>query len=210
MCVDATRKLLEELRVTGLEFRVDDSYRIDSKKLMSDFSEIVQVNDSLLSLGISMVFLSVQKNRKNHLKELSESLFKNSELNKVKFVIFLEANVDCSDLKDAVWRFTNNIDPRRDSFIVEQILDYKPSTITVVGENTNNGGDGISHIAFDGTRKTKEFDNFDRDWPNILAMDEKTIQLVDEKWERYGLGKFISSPSLKYRKQLYKGGAVAE
>lgn len=134
------------------------------------------------------------------MRELSESLFKKSELSKVKFVIFLEANVDCSDLKDAVWRFTNNIDPRRDSFIVEQALDYKSSTTT----------EGISNIAFDGTRKTKEFDNFDRDWPNILAMDEKTIQLVDEKWERYGLGKFIPSPSLKYRKQLYKGGAVAE
>lgn len=84
-------------------------------------------------------------------------------MSKVKFVIFLEANVDCSDLKDAVWRFTNNIDPRRDSFIVEQALDYKSSTTT----------EGISNIAFDGTRKTKEFDNFDRDWPNILAMDEK-------------------------------------
>ena len=194
MCVDATRKLPEELRVSDSGFRVDNYYRIDSKKLMNDFSEIVQVNDSLLSLGISIVFLSVQKNRKNHLKELSESLFKNSELSKIKFVIFLESNVDCSDLKDAVWRFTNNIDPRRDSFIVEQVV----------------GDDGISHIAFDGTRKTKEFDNFDREWPNILAMDEKTIHLVDEKWERYGLGKFIPSPSLKYRKQLYKGGAVAE
>ncbi len=194
MCVDATRKFEEELRgvvgqVTNNSNTVTPK-RIDSKKLISDFSEIVQVNDELLSLGISIVFLSVQKNRKNHLKELSESLFRNSELNKVKFVIFLEANVDCSDLKDAVWRFTNNIDPRRDSFVIEDA--------------------DISHIAFDGTRKTKEFDDFDRDWPNILAMDEKTIALVDSKWERYGLGKFISSPSLKYKRQLYKGGAVAE
>ncbi|HAP02016.1 MAG TPA: menaquinone biosynthesis decarboxylase, partial [Bacteroidetes bacterium] len=107
-----------------------------------------------------------------------------------KFLIFLEANVDCSDIKDAIWRFTNNIDPRRDSFIIE--------------------GKEISHIAFDGTRKTKEYDGFERDWPNILAMDEKTISLVDEKWEKYQLGKFIPSPSLKYRRQLYKGGAVAE
>ena len=68
----------------------------------------------------------------------------------------------------------------------------------------------INHnIAFDGTRKTKELDGFDRDWPNILASDEATIKRVDEIWEKLGLGKFISSPSLKYRKQLYKGGAVA-
>ncbi len=191
MCVDATRKFPEEKRIDNGQLTIDNSVsKIDFEKLKKDFPEIVQVNDELLNLNISVVFLSVQKNRRNHLKELSESLFKKSELSYIKFLIFLEANVDCSDIKDAIWRFTNNIDPRRDSFIIE--------------------GKEISHIAFDGTRKTKEYDGFERDWPNILAMDEKTISLVDEKWEKYQLGKFIPSPSLKYRRQLYKGGAVAE
>ncbi len=65
-------------------------------------------------------------------------------------------------------------------------------------------------IAFDGTRKTKEFDGFQRDWPNILASDQATIDKIDSMWDKLGLGKFIPSPSLKYQKQLYKGGAVAE
>jgi 4-hydroxy-3-polyprenylbenzoate decarboxylase len=61
----------------------------------------------------------------------------------------------------------------------------------------------ISCIGFDGTRKTKEFDGFLRDWPNIIVADEQTIKAVDEKWDQLGIGKFISSPSLKFKDQLY-------
>lgn len=138
--------------------------------------------------GISVVFISVKKNRKNHIKELNEKLFFLKEFAGVKFVIYVEDKADISDIKDCIWRFANNFDPKRDSFLYE------------------NG------IGLDGTRKTKEFDNFNRPWPNIICADEATIKSVDEKWKKmFGeKSSFIQSPSLKYRKQLYAGGAVAE
>ena len=40
-------------------------------------------------------------------------------------------------------------------------------------------------MGFDGTRKTKEFDDFHRDWPNIIVADEETIKAVDEKWKTW-------------------------
>jgi hypothetical protein len=58
-------------------------------------------------------------------------------------------------------------------------------------------------MGFDGTRKTKEFDDFHRDWPNIIVADDATIKAVDEKWSELGIGKFIPSPSLKFKDQLY-------
>ena len=118
-------------------------------------------------------------------------MFLQTDLAKVKIVIYVEAAVDANDIKDVVWRFSNNLDPRRDSYII----------------NAQNNT-GISHIGFDGTRKTKELDDFDRPWPNIICSDEQTIASVDAKWDKLGLGKFIPSPSLKYRKQLYGKGAV--
>jgi 4-hydroxy-3-polyprenylbenzoate decarboxylase len=68
----------------------------------------------------------------------------------------------------------------------------------------------VNHIAFDGTRKLKEFDGFDRDWPNILASDETTMNRIDAIWSKLGLGPMIPSPSRKYSRQLYAGGAVAD
>jgi 4-hydroxy-3-polyprenylbenzoate decarboxylase len=63
-------------------------------------------------------------------------------------------------------------------------------------------------LGLDGTRKTKELDNFQRDWPNIIVADDATIKAVDKKWKDLGLGTFLSSPSLKFKDQLYGGEAV--
>ena len=65
-------------------------------------------------------------------------------------------------------------------------------------------------IGLDGTIKTKELDGFMRDWPNIIVSDDATIQSVDEKWGRLGLGEFIPSPSLKFKSQLYGNEAVVQ
>jgi 4-hydroxy-3-polyprenylbenzoate decarboxylase len=65
-------------------------------------------------------------------------------------------------------------------------------------------------MGLDGTIKTKEFDNFQRDWPNIIVSDEATIKAVDQKWNRLELGEFIPSPSLKFKDQMYGEEAVVQ
>lgn len=191
MCVDATIKLDEEKRNVTNGVYKSENLKIDEAAIMNLFPEIKSINCSLVNMGISIAVISVEKNRKNHIKELNEKLFSQTEFSKVKLIIYVEASVDANDIKDVVWRFSNNLDPRRDSYII----------------NAQNNTD-ISHIGFDGTRKTKELDDFDRPWPNIICSDEQTITSVDAKWDKLGLGKFIPSPSLKYRKQLYGKGAV--
>ena len=190
MGLDATKKLPEEIQSVENYLPVSIS-GIDKTQILSTFPEIKAINDSLLSSGISMVFIAVEKNKRNHLRELSSQIFQNPNFKQIKVVIFLEHTLEVDDIADAVWRFANNVDPRRDHFV------YK-----------DESGNGVNHIAFDGTRKTREHDGFERDWPNILASDEKTISRIDEIWDKLGLGPFVKSPSLKYRKQLYKGGAV--
>lgn len=202
MCVDATKKFPEEKRMNIEQGILNDEggyergfpplkgLRVDYD-WMKNFPEIKSINSSLAVKGISVVFISVEKNRKNHIRELNEKLFRETEFKNVKFIIYIEHTVDVNDVKDVVWRWSNNLDPRRDSYVV-------------TAENDSE----ISHIGFDGTRKTKAFDDFDRDWPNIICSDEATIKSIDEKWNSLGLGKLLPSPSSKYRKQLYKGGAV--
>jgi 4-hydroxy-3-polyprenylbenzoate decarboxylase len=64
-------------------------------------------------------------------------------------------------------------------------------------------------MGLDGTIKTKAFDNFQRDWPNIIVADDATIAAVDKKWNELGINQFIPSPSLKYKDQLYGEEAVS-
>lgn len=192
MGLDATKKLPEEIN-NNFDYKVSQNNpkQEDIEHIKQKFTDIKDVNTVLLFQGISLALVSVEKNRKNQVKELAKQIFETPLFKNVKVVLFLEHTIDITDIADAVWRFSNNVDPKRDHFIIE----------------TQNN---TTHIAFDGTRKTKEHDGFERDWPNILASTEETIERIDNIWDKLGLGKFIPSPSLKYRKQLYKGGAVVE
>ncbi len=182
MGIDGTSKLPEEL--VGRTEDFSNNTKPDVEDVLRSFSEIKEMNVSLLDIGVPLAFASMEKNRKGHVREMANRLLERPDFNGVKVLIFLEHTLDVSDIADAVWRFSNNVDPRRDHFMV---------------------GD---RIAFDGTRKTKEHDGFTRDWPNILASDQETIDRVDAIWDKLGLGPMIPSPSRKYRNQLYRGGAV--
>jgi 4-hydroxy-3-polyprenylbenzoate decarboxylase len=182
MGIDGTRKLNEEL--AGRNTTIMKGTLPDRDDLFRSFPEITGMNSTLVESGISLVFIRVKKNRKGHIRELSQQILARNDFRSIKVVIFVEHTMDVSEVADAVWRFSNNVDPRRDHFI------------------------SGSQIAFDGTRKTKEHDGFNRDWPNILASDQATIERIDSIWDKLGLGPLIESPSRKYSKQLYGGGAV--
>lgn len=191
MGIDATKKLPEEKRSESIAPVTKSN--INKENIYAKFSEIKDINDVLLNMGISLVIVSIEKNRKGHIAEINKQLFELEDFKQVKIIIYLEHTIDISDLADAVWRFSNNVDPKRDAFTVNA-----------------NSDDEISHVGFDGTRKTLAFDGFNRDWPNILANTQEVIDTIDAKWDKLGLGPLIKSPSIKYLKQIYEGGAVAK
>ena len=105
--------------------------------------------------------------------------------------------MDPNDLTTALWRFCNNLDPKRDHVLVK-----RPAFA-----DTHKS---FACMGFDGTIKTSELDDFHREWPNIIVADDATIDAVDKKWNALGIGSLIESPSLKFREQLYGKEAVAE
>jgi 4-hydroxy-3-polyprenylbenzoate decarboxylase len=170
-----------------------------AKGWLKDFGEIKIVNDSLLKADIPVLILSVEKNRQGHIKELHQQICGHKEIEGVKLILYVEHSVDANDLATALWRFCNNLDPKRDSYLFQvQVANRQLPTAN------------YSCMGLDGTRKTKELDNFHRDWPNIIVADDETIKAVDEKWERLSLGEFLPSPSLKFKGQLYGEEAVVQ
>jgi len=204
MCVDGTKKFEEEKTGSlgstfgkppaAAGFRVyPDNYRdgLKESELIDKFSEIHKVNISLPKKNIPCLIISVEKNRKGHIRELHQQICELKEIEGVKMILYVEHTVDANDLPVALWRFCNNLDPKRDNLLHQA--------------SSNNT---IACIGFDGTRKTRQHDDFHRDWPNIIVADDATIKAVDAKWDQLGLGELISSPSLKYKEQLYGEEAV--
>ena len=181
MCIDGTWKFEEE---RDDESAVSNPLNFKKENIFNTFSEVVKINDGLLKKDIPCVIISVKKNRVGHVKELHENITR--LITGVKMILYVEDSVDANDLPVALWRFCNNVDPRRDNILSNHCM------------------------GFDGTIKTKELDNFQRDWPNIIVAAKETIEAVDNKWNQLGIGEFIPSPSLKYIDQLYGREAVAE
>ena len=193
MCIDGTRKYEEEIAGNGEQPVAN--YPFNKQEILKRFPEVKEINDSLLKEDIPCILVSVQKSRPLHIKELNEQIYCLPEMTTVKMVLYVEHTVDVNDLPSALWRFCNNLDPRRDSFVVRPPLPGHPDKM----------GAGIG---MDGTLKTRLLDNFERDWPNIIVADDATIKKVDEKWESLNIGPFIASPSHKYKSQMYGEEAV--
>jgi 4-hydroxy-3-polyprenylbenzoate decarboxylase len=194
MCIDGTFKFDEEK--DGLFSSVVLRYAANSTdELKNIFPEIKAINSSLIEKEIPCLLISVQKNKKDHISELHAAICEMRIIEGIKMILYVEHTVDVNDLPVALWRFCNNLDPKRDHFIAKKTCSGNPAEYHAC-------------IGFDGTLKTREFDNFYRDWPNIIIADDKTIAAVDEKWPRLGLGEFIYSPSLKYKDQMYGEEAV--
>jgi len=201
MCIDGTAKHDEEIDESWA-FGIQTS-GLNENLLQEKFAEIYHVNTSLLKKQIPCVIISVKKNRAGHIKDLHEQICSLQEVAGVKMILYVEHTVDANDLPTALWRFCNNLDPKRDAHISKQ------ATLNPNPDNYRNQTSNYTAcIGFDGTRKTKELDDFNRDWPNIIVADDATIMAVDTKWNDLGIGNFISSPSLKFKDQMYGEEAV--
>jgi 4-hydroxy-3-polyprenylbenzoate decarboxylase len=185
MCIDGTKKQEEEITDPMVPFKPDPHF--SSTKITSLFPEITGINEKLAKdWDIPVFFISVEKNRKGHIAELHRQLCLQDGIEGIKIIIYIEHTVNIGDIADVLWRFCNNLDPKRDHLY---------------------GGKKNNILGLDGTRKSKLFDNFDRPWPNIIVASDSTIDAVDKKWGSLGLGEMIFSPSLRYKTQLYGGGA---
>ncbi|OLY92707.1 4-hydroxy-3-polyprenylbenzoate decarboxylase [Cnuella takakiae] len=191
MCLDGTRKFEEE----SSDDQMVTSGSPASMDFLSQYPEIHSYNASLLPNEIPVLIVAMEKNRVGHFRQLHDQICSHSEAEGIKLILYVEHTVDPQDLGVALWRFCNNNDPRRDYHLVQ-----RPSH--------TQAGKTFACMGLDGTRKTKEFDNFQRDWPNIIVADEATIASVDAKWDKLELGAFQPSPSLKFKHQMYGEEAV--
>ena len=96
---------------------------------------------------------------------------------KARFVALFDRGAAGSmTVNDLLWLAAANTDPRRDISLHEGTL------------------------IIDARSKRPGYGSNPRRFPNAVTSLPEVIHLVDERWEEYGLGTFIESPSRRYRK----------
>jgi 4-hydroxy-3-polyprenylbenzoate decarboxylase len=189
MGIDATVKLEQE---TSHKIAGSSSSFIDKVILLNAYPEIDRIEDGWLDKGISLVIISLKKLRPGHIRELGRNAILQQWIKNIKFILFLDEGVDMTKPSLVTWICTNNLDPLRDCFFI----DYD--------DHSRYPG-----LFIDGSRKTRELDNFERDWPNIITMDDDIIEKIDYIWQNLPLGTLLPSPSIDYKPLVIKKGALS-
>ncbi len=92
-----------------------------------------------------------------------------------------DSEVEALNDDEKLWLLLANIDPKRDI-----VLDAEHGVIRIDARS----------------KELKE-----RDFPNVVTADIATIELVDGRWQEYGIGEFIASPSRRYLSLIRNNGA---
>lgn len=119
-----------------------------------------------------------------YLPRLVENLLKSHAVRGLKFVLAFDENAPADDPATLLWLASSHCDAVRDLSVVK--------------------GDCL---LLDARVKAGGVNGFIRPWPNPVTMDAATISAVDRRWPEYGMGSFISSPSLKYLRLMKGDGA---
>ncbi len=95
-----------------------------------------------------------------------------------KWVIVVDDGVDARSWDDVWWAVTTKMDPARDITVIENTpIDYLDFASPVSGLG--------SKIGLDATDKWPGETN--REWGQVLEMDDETVAKVDEMWARLGI-----------------------
>lgn len=91
------------------------------------------------------------------------------------FVAIFDRRAEKMSANDLLWLGAANTEPTRDIVLCGStlIIDARAKRPNANGKNPSR-------------------------WPNIVTAGEETIRLVDSRWEEYGIGEFITSPSEHY------------
>lgn len=184
MGIDATSKLPGE---PDYNFAVQKPF--DEQHPMFDG---VILNTVLIDSEMPVLIVGVDKSKVN-LRQFHQRFFEAGALAGINWVVYTDPEAATIRTRDIVWLVANNIDPVRDCFYA------------LSDKNT-----AVPPMAIDGTGKSLSADGFERQWPNVLTMNQATINFVDENWAKFGLGEFIPSPSHHYKGLVLNQGAVAK
>jgi 4-hydroxy-3-polyprenylbenzoate decarboxylase len=183
--VDLTKAFPEEV-VSESKNKEVSEFNAD---VLLEIREIVNVSNLTNDFGLPVILANVKKDKNFSKQKLEAELQRMNGIDGIKAIFIFNEGADLNDKFTLIWLLGGNLEPDRD--------------VSMLNANKEN-----KTVLIDATFKTEEHDNFKRDWPNVVTMDDKTISVIDKKWDELGLGKFIESPSLKFKALVNGKGAV--
>lgn len=125
-------------------------------------SEIVDINVPLQEGFNNCIIVSIRKTLPKHGHKIIKEIWTMEQMKYTKMIIVVDENVNPHDLSIVAWKVFNNIDAKRD--------------LSICG----------NRLGIDATRKLSS-DGHTRDWPDDIDMSKEIKDLVESRWNEYGI-----------------------
>jgi len=140
--------------------------------------EIQDINMPSFGVFHNLLIVSIKKRFPGHARKVINALWGMGLISLTKAIVVVDHDIDVQDLYKVGWYVLGNVDWMRDTVIMEgpvDQLDHATDKDCIGGK-----------IGIDATRKLKE-EGYDRQWPEVVKMDDGIIKKVDENWKTAGI-----------------------
>lgn len=124
------------------------------------------------------VIVSIEKRYPGQARKVMNFLWGMGQMAYTKLIVAVDGDIVPSDLSKVAWRAFNNIDAKRDLVFSDGPLD--------VLDHSSPAPRFGTRLGIDATRKLPE-EGHGRPWPDPLAMRPDIIELVNRRWNEYGI-----------------------
>ena len=127
------------------------------EKVMTVFKEVQTCKVLELQAKRSVLLVALNKTAPHQGKQFIQSFLDHPEFSAIEIIIVLEGHVNIADTSTMMWKFFNNLDPKRDFYF--------------------NAG----RLGIDVTQKFHE-EGYQQNWPDEIEMTAEIKTQVDNKW----------------------------
>ncbi len=124
------------------------------------------------------VFVKIRKEYPYHARKVMHAIWGAGQMMFCKFIVVVDEHVNVHDEQEVLFHVGANVDPRRDTAVVEGPLDILDHAAPAFGAGSKMGIDATRKIPGEGQV---------REWPEELTMSEEIVDRVTRRRGEYGL-----------------------
>ena len=128
-----------------------------AEKVMAIFKEVQNCKVLELQAKRSVLLVALNKTGPHQGKQFIQSFLDHAEFSAIEIIIVLEGHVDIENISTVMWKFFNNLDPKRDFYF------------------------DAGRLGIDVTQKFPE-EGYQQSWPEEIEMTAEIKTQVDKKW----------------------------
>ncbi|MFQ6048249.1 MAG: UbiD family decarboxylase, partial [Phycisphaerae bacterium] len=141
--------------------------------------EVIDYHLPMFGAFQNCMFVKIRKEYPYQARRVMQAIWGWGQMATTKFIIVVDEHVDVHDEQAVLFEMCANVDPRRDTMVVEGPLDVLDHAAPACGAGSKMGIDATAKMAEEGVVRA---------WPEQVRMSEQIKELVTRRWAEYGLG----------------------